>query len=160
MKMITQQELKKLLNYNPITGVFNCINSKRIIKNGRINNRGYITFFINKKSYLAHRLAWLYVYGNFPKDCIDHINHVKTDNRINNLRECSPFLNGQNNSKRKDNKSGFTGVFFSKSVNKWQVQIRINKKPIHLGIFENIDDAIECRKVANIKYGFHENHGK
>jgi hypothetical protein len=60
---------------------------------------------------------------------------------------------------RKNNKSGFNGVCFDKSKNKWKSSIHFNNKEIHLGRFYNLADAIKCRKQANIKYGFHENHG-
>ena len=86
--MITQSELKKILNYNPDTGIFT-----KVLKNGTIQRRGfsyarvYIGITINRKTYLAHRLAWLYMTGEFPKYMTDHINGNTEDNSFSNLRE-------------------------------------------------------------------------
>ena len=80
--MITQSELKNILHYNQDTGVFTWI--KNSIVAGTVEKKGYIAIKINRKSYKAHRLAWLYIYGNFPKEQIDHLNGIKNDNCINN----------------------------------------------------------------------------
>jgi len=103
--MLTQAELHQYLNYDPQTGIFTWkvkLSDKINIgqKTGCKNNRGYLLIKINKKLYRAHRLAWLYVYGYFPKFTIDHINRIKTDNRIENLRDVTI----QENLKNKPNK--------------------------------------------------------
>ena len=91
---------------------------------------------------------------------IDHINGVKTDNRINNLRLVTRSINLQNASMRCHNTSGFNGVSWHKSTKKWRAQIRVDGKSIHLGVFSNKKDAIAARIKANIKYGFSERHGE
>jgi len=78
--MITQAGLKELLNYNPETGDFAWVKSKKPA--GGISSYGYRRIIIDGKEHKAHRLAWLYTHGVFPEDQIDHINGVRHDNRI------------------------------------------------------------------------------
>ena len=112
--------------------------------------------------YLAHRIVWALRYEKHPdlKLEIDHINGVKTDNRINNLRLVTKNINSQNAFMRCHNTSGFNGVSWHKSRKKWQPQIMIDGKSIYLGYFVHKDDAIAARMRANIKYGFSERHGE
>lgn len=157
--MLTQKEVKKYLDYNPDTGIFKwklqkSNNIKKGDKAGTLYNTGYTMIGINKKNYLAHRLAWLYVYGKFPKNGTDHINRNKSDNRIENLRDVNQLENMKNKSKYKNNKSGIIGVNWHKRDKKWMVQIQINNKKIHFGCFELKVDAIKVRKQAEIKYNF------
>lgn len=163
--MITQNQIKEVLNYNPDNGIFTwLVSSAQRIKIGNIagglDKYGYIKIQLNCKTYKAHRLAFLYMTGEFPKNQVDHINHNRNDNRWENLRGVSKTENGQNRSKQSNNKSGFTGVSWHKSMGKWIVHIKANGKILHLGYFKNKDKAIKKRKEAEIKYGFHENHGR
>jgi hypothetical protein len=162
--MITQSELKELLHYDPDTGFFTWIVLKSGTKiskiAGGIRPDGYRQICINGKTYLAHRLVWLYVHGEFPKNQIDHINHVKSDNRLVNLRDATSHENCRNQTLHKRNKSGVCGVYIYKPTGKWLASIRVNNKTINLGYFNNKRDAVATRKEAEIKYGFHENHGK
>ncbi len=165
MKIITYQKLKELLYYNRDTGVFTWKVKTRNTKIKQIagtihNKNGYRSIRILGKAYGAHRLAWLYLYGSFPKGEIDHINHIKDDNRVNNLREASPTENQQNRPMSKNNNSGHCGVHFDKARQKWIVHIGIGGKTKHLGRFTKKEDAIESRKKAEVLYGFHKNHGK
>ena len=161
--ILTQKELKRILDYNETTGEFiKLFTSGSTIKGdvaGTLQKNGYIQIEINNKGYKAHRLAWLYVTGFFPREQIDHINHVRNDNRFLNLRECSNMENAKNNSMPKSNTSGFVGVNFSKSVGKWHARICFDGKRINLGYFALKDEAILARKEANVKYDYHENHG-
>jgi len=162
--MITQSELKEILDYNPNSGRFTwkeTINNRSIKGSvaGYEKCASYMAIGFHGKSYLAHRLAWLYVNGKMPKEQIDHINHDRTDNRICNLRCVDRSTNQKNKSIGKNNKSGFMGVSWDLYMKKWKVGIKVNKKSIHLGYFEDKQLAIEKRKAANIKYGFHVNHG-
>ena len=151
-ELVSQTELKTLLEYNPNTGIF--IWLKKVgrcsagTKAGRKNKGGYDHIQINKTDYLSHRLAWLYVYGVWPKDQLDHINGIRVDNRICNLREASNAENGQNRRAYTTNTSGHVGVSFDKKGNKWRAFITINYKMINLGFFKSIEEAINTRKAA------------
>ena len=162
--MITQSELKKLLHYNPETGVFTWLKRKQGARKsciaGANHNCGYISIGINGKRYLSHRLAWLYMTGEWPKDQIDHINHIRNDNRIANLREATNQQNLKNTRISSRNTSGVNGVHWYKGRNKWQVYVKVNQKVKHLGYFTDKFEAICARMSANNKYGFHSNHGR
>lgn len=164
LQILTQEILKQNLHYNPETGLFNWIKGNNQIKIGDTAGclhkvRSYISIKINGKDYLAHRLAWLYVHGEMPADQIDHVNHDKTDNRIANLRAVTNQENHQNRTINSNNTSGFMGVNWYKPTQKWHARIMIDGKNKHLGYFTNQADAIVARQIANVKYGFHENHG-
>lgn len=126
---------------------------------GSIGSDGYRTICIHKVPYKAHRLVWLIEFGSWP-DEIDHINHNRLDNRVENLRDVSHKENGKNHSLRSNNASGVTGVSWSNTTSKWVASITINSKMIHLGRFKDFNDAEMARRDAEIYYGFHENHGK
>ena len=164
--MITQAELKELLDYNPDSGVFTWkVKPAKCIRVGSeagclSTTTGYIVIGIKGKLYQAHRLAWLYVYGCWPKHQIDHINHNRSQNAINNLREATHTENQRNRSANKNNSSGCCGVQRYKRTGKWQAYIKPGEKIIHLGYFNKKEDAITARQEADIKYGFHENHGQ
>ena len=151
MTLLTQDKLKSLLTYNVETGWFRWIRrcgSKRAGSlAGSLHSQGYINISIGKRLYKAHRLAWLYVYGTMPDGEIDHINWVKNDNRICNLRLVTHGQNMQN-TRRQDK-----GVTFSKGY--WRARISLNKQQIFLGRFKDKADAIAARKAAELKYHTH-----
>lgn len=160
---ITQKKLKDLLKYNPKSGEFIWIidksyQAKAGMVAGTYGGDGYRQIRINGVSYQVHRLAWLYMTGEWP-DNIDHINHIKDDNVFSNLRNVSRVGNGRNLPLKKNNKSGFTGVSWVSKTKKWRSSIVVKGKNIHLGFFDDKQKAIAKREVANILYGFHENHG-
>ncbi|MCK4792503.1 MAG: HNH endonuclease [Desulfobacteraceae bacterium] len=161
--MLTQKELKEVLNYNLETGELVWRISRGTRKAGDIagtlNALGYVVIRIKGKLYLAHRLAWFIEHGRWPKE-IDHINHGKADNRWVNLREITHQENMMNQPLRKSNTSGVCGVDWHKRDNKWRSKIMIDGKTLHLGYFTDKLDAITARKEAENKYGFHENHGE
>ena len=157
------EKLKSLLFYDDETGIFTRKNVKGRIAGTNRKRGGYIEIYVNNKSYSAHRLAWYLHYGEYSssKLQIDHVDHDKRNNAICNLRLVTPSENQRNRKLNKNNTSGFNGVVFHKPSKTWFSFIRLkpgNKK--WLGAYENIEDAISARKTANIKYGFHENHGK
>ena len=159
-----KQRLKELLHYCTATGVFTWKIKRRGTRGkgqaaGTLLSTGYIRLRIDYKYHLAHRLAFLYMDGSFPPNKVDHPNHIRDDNRWCNIRHATSLENQQNISLSKRNKSGICGVSFEQGRNKWVAGICINKKSINLGRFKNKSDAIDARKAANIKYGFHENHG-
>ena len=161
---MTKKELKSVLDYNPEAGVFvwRTSNGTRKVGDiaGHIRKDGYVDIQTRGKKYSAHRLAWLFVHGEMPSEQIDHINHNRSDNRIENLRAVTNQENTKNKSKNKNNKSGVTGVNLCKKSNKWKAQIKINKKCIFLGQFTEFSEAVSARKNAEVLYKFHENHGR
>lgn len=163
-KKLSQNELKQLLHYDPESGIFTWLMSNK--KNaysgktaGTISISGYLVINIGNVQYFLHRLAILYVHGVGGSDQVDHINHVKTDNRIVNLRQVTRSENQRNLSLSKRNTTGEVGVYLDKKKLRYYSQIYACGKTIHLGYFSEKADAIKARKEANIKYSFHENHG-
>ena len=161
---LTQERLKEVLHYSRETGIFTWLitanrNGAAIgDEAGWLRDNGYRMIAINGVDYRAHRLAWFYIYGEWPEQ-IDHKDHIRRHNWIDNLRDVSSSENGKNQSIPKRNKSGIIGVRWHAQKCKWHAQIGVDMKKIHLGYFTCIEDAAEARKEAEIKYGFHENHG-
>ena len=162
--MLSQKRLKELLSYDPETGVFinlltrsgNCIAGS---VSGSYDKHGYLTVFIQGKSYKSHRLAYLYMKGVFPSSNMDHKNHIRDDNRWENLRTATHQENQKNLKKNIRNKSGVTGVYWNKTDNVWVAEISINGKGKNLGRFKNLTDAGQARKKAELENNFHSNHG-
>ena len=162
--MLTQERLKRLFHYCPSSGVFTrLVSTSNRVKVGSVSGykkmNGYSYIYVDRKEYSVHWLSWLYVYGEWPKNQIDHINHIKTDNRIENLRDVTCGENQKNAPLQKTNTSGITGVVMCNSYGAWKAQIKVNRKTIYLGRHLDKFEAICARKSAEHKYGFHENHG-
>ena len=123
------------------------------------NEKGYKTGrLFDREPYKAHRVVWVWWYGEWPEGEIDHINRVKDDNRIENLRVTSSSENSRNIALTKKNLSGCFGV--SKHGNKWRARICAGVgEVIELGVYEKKEDAIAARKLAEARYGYHANHG-
>jgi hypothetical protein len=157
--VLTQERIKELLDYDPDTGIFKWkISKARSIKVNNIAGGAeqgkYHRIRIDGKNYVAHRLAWLYVYGKWPDEYIDHINCIKNDNRIKNLREATNSQNQTNVLLRSNNTSGYKGVIWNKQNKKWQAYISVNYSKTHLGYFDNIEDAASAyKKAANVLHG-------
>jgi hypothetical protein len=164
--MLTQERLKELLHYDPETGVFTrLVSVGRRVKVGDVtaktlNSKGYRRIGIEGTLYQAHRLVWLYTHGCFPPEQMDHINHDRADNRLVNLRCVSNAENRRNAALKRGNTSGFTGVCWQKKRGKWEARVGVMGKTLRLGYFNTKEEAIAARQAANIKYGFHKNHGK
>jgi len=165
--MLDQEELKKLVHYDQETGIMlwksreeTCFqlkawNIKHAGKRvGVEDTRGHLRTKLRgyKRTYSIHRLAWLYVYGSFPEGQLDHINRIKTDNRIDNLRISDDTLNQHNIEMWSNNTSGVKGVHWDKSNKKWMVKIRWRGERLYLGSFENLEDAKEAYATASIQY--------
>ena len=153
--MITKEILQSKLDYDPETGIFTKKTNSWKFKIGDVagckSPKGYILIGIKNKQYLAHRLAWFYVYGDLPQ-FIDHINGNPSDNRICNLRKCTKSENSKNRGKQKNNTSGVKGVTWDKQCNKWKAQIKFNGKVKNLGVFKDLEFAALVVKEARTKF--------
>ena len=143
---LTQSRLKEILHYDQVTGIFVWKTAKKYgLKIGSVagikNAQGYTTIQIDEIKYKAHRLAWLYCYGEFPKKNIDHINKIRNDNAITNLREANHSENGQNRSISKSNTSGFRNVSYSKNWKKWYCYLRLKGKVVYSCHFDSAEEA-------------------
>lgn len=158
--LFTQKELCEILDYNQDTGVFMWRKQRRGVKTnvqlGTDNGFGYLRITVLGKSYYAHRLAWFYVNGTWP-DQIDHINGIKSDNSIKNLRDVNVQQNAQNKLKaQKNSDSKILGVSWHKKAKKWQAHICVYKERKYLGLFDDINEAQKAylKEKERIDYEF------
>lgn len=158
----TVKTLKEILIYNKDSGIFYWKQDRKggIIKGDIAGGlkEGYITITLNNIKYSAHRLAVLYMSGNWPKDCVDHINHIRNDNSWKNLREVSKKDNARNQSLPYNDKIGIRGLSFNEKKNRWIVQL-IGVKKIYKSFIKK-HDALYFLKSKRKEFGYHENHGK
>ena len=143
---LTQERLRQALIYDPETGEF----MHREVA-GSVAKNGYRFIYIDGSAYRAHRLAWLYTYGKWPNEELDHINHKRDDNRLSNLRDVSHTVNIRNRrGPTKKNKAGFLGVRRARVGPYFVAQLVIKGKPVHLGTFPTAERAhqayLEARK--------------
>lgn len=150
--MLTPDLLKSLFQYDPQTG--NLI--WRVTKSatapagsiaGSVNAKGHINLQINKKMYAAHQIVFAMHHGFIPSE-IDHINGVKTDNRIENLRACTSQQNKGNVGLLSSNRTGYKGVSLNKRTGFYHAQIKINGKQTYLGRFSTPKAAARVYNIA------------
>lgn len=163
-KILTQEYLKQLLSYCPDTGVFTWLvdkgpRGKKGHAAGYHVSRGYFGIEIDQKPYKSHRLAFLYMNGSLPDHQVDHINHDRADNSWANLRLATSGTNSKNRTMQSNNTSGVTGVIWDKRKSAWRAVINVDRVKISLGYSQDKSKMIAARKAAEIKYGFHANHG-
>jgi hypothetical protein len=165
MALITAEHVRELLDYDPKTGVFTWLERQVAPRQwnvryagkvaGSIDNvYGYFRLAIYGKSYRSNRLAWFYVHGSWPNGVVDHINGVKTDNRLCNLRDVCKVVNGQNQRKatRKNKSTGLLGATFDKRSQKFRADIKVAGKSKHVGYFASAEAAHEAYLTAKRKY--------
>lgn len=121
---------------------------------------GYYQGIILGEHYLAHCVIFAMGNGEWSKDEVDHKNHIRGDDRFDNLREATSEQQNQNRSLFRNNKSGHVGVSWYKRTGQWRACIMVDKKQKTLGYFDEIEDAIDARQTASDKHGYHANHGK
>jgi len=175
---LTQELLKELLHYEPGTGIFTWkersvelfsksrhwkrwntqFSGKTAGSEYMVHKKPYRSIAILGKNYYAHTLAFFYMTGRWPI-AIDHINGSGIDNKWENLREAIQSENCKNMRIGIKNTSGYMGVSWHKGAGKWRVCICVNGKNKSLGLYKDIEDAAKAKIAANIKYGFHKNHG-
>lgn len=176
MKSLTADQIREVLDYNPDTGEFvwksrpvemfpdrrsfSIWNTRYAGKaSGCINNYGYLIIKVHGALRLSHRLAWILHHGSVDGIEIDHINHIRTDNRLCNLRAADTLTNRRNQSRHPANTSGVPGVFWLKESKNWRAIIGVDRKTEYLGVSDSFFEAVCMRKSAEAKYGFHPNHG-
>lgn len=153
-RMITQDRLKELLNYDPLTGVFTHAVARGPMKAGATagyaSPQGYWRLHIDRKKYFAHRLAWFYTHGEFPPLFIDHIDGNKLNNAITNLRAATHSHNMANvKNAQRNNKSGLKGV--NSHPSGWfQASIKKDKVATYLGCFKTPEEAHEAYRRAHV----------
>lgn len=152
-ELISQELVKALFEYCPDTGLF----TRKITTGtkakagsiaGSLQDSGYILLEINGNTYRAHRIAWLYIYGKFPVEQLDHINRDRADNSIANLRECSSKENSYNTSVRSDNTTGYKGVSIDKRSGRYRAYITVSGKQKSLGYYSTPEEAAEAYNKA------------
>lgn len=145
--MLTAERLRELLSYDAQTGLF----TWRVSRPGRYGRVGAVAGFFDSsghrricldcETYAAHRLAWLYVHGEWPVGDIDHKDTVRSNNAIDNLRPATNAENHFNMRRHRDNASGFKGVDFHRKVGRWRAVIHVGGKQSHLGYFDTAEAA-------------------
>lgn len=146
MVEVTQDRLKALYLYDKVTGIFT---SKLYGKSVGFAHRGYLAVKLwhngKERKFKLHQLAWLYVNGKWPSSMLDHKNGIKTDNRIENLREVTSKQNAENRGLYKTSsglpRSGYKGVHWVRANNKWRSSIGHNGQVIYLGLFDDPAEA-------------------
>lgn len=164
LKEITQESIREAFTYVPETGelLLNYPRQGKNINDSAISNTrndGYLILQgVGGKSYLAHRIIFMYMKGYMPK-MVDHINHERKDNRWCNLREVDDLENTKNITLQNNSTSKINGVSLHKPTGKYRAYIGLNYKQVHLGLFDTVEEAIEARNKANVDLNYHTNHG-
>jgi hypothetical protein len=158
------ERLHELFSYDPATGIIT--NRKHRLKTfigkeaGWITPKGYRSINVGRRGIRAHRIAFAMTFGRWPSGEIDHINGVRGDNRICNLREATSAENCRNAKTRRDNSSGLKGVHKHPLSGRWGARITVNKKTRNLGYFDTANEASEAyRNAADLHFGEFANHG-
>jgi hypothetical protein len=159
---ITADYVRSILDYNPATGDFFWKERDNVRKGwntvyagkkaGTLNVEGYRLISINDVYYQAHRLAWLHYYGEWPSSTIDHGNHSHDDNRIANLEDATYSEQQHHKTLMKNSKTGVTGVYFSKSLNRFVAHLAVGGKDVFRRKFKTLDEAIAARKAAEEQF--------
>lgn len=154
MTLITQTELKKFLNYNPMTGEFTWRARGRGVRPGKVAGshavNGYLRIYVAGTFYQSHRLAWFHETGEWPKEDIDHINGIRDDNRFQNLRAVTRSVNLQNiRAARINNTTGLLGV--QRNRKRFAARIQVGGKQYYLGTFDSPELAHEVYLQAKRK---------
>lgn len=142
-EMLTAERLREVVNYDPDMGAFTFLAIRVGARSAGGRSDGYRQIRIDGGRYLAHRLAWLYMTGEWPALLVDHKNGNPRDNRFTNLRECDDQQNRANSRLRRNNKSGWMGV--SHRRGKWAAFIGVAKETKYLGSFD-------CPAAAHLAY--------
>jgi hypothetical protein len=148
--------LRRTFVYDAATGLFYRVGRYPARPSGRINSRGYVTLKINGRTYFAHRLAWLYIYGEWPNAIIDHINRERDDNRLHNLRDVSSSQNNLNRTidtkgRGVSGRKGITVLKRKDGTLRYQATMCRDGDVVYLGLFDDIEDAAVAYETAAAK---------
>lgn len=155
---MNRKKLESYVLYDKHNGFFKYRNSGRTVDNR--NQSGYVRVSIDGKRYLAHRLAWIWCNGDIPEGMeIDHINQVKHDNRIVNLRLGTSRDNKRNRALQSNNTTGINGVSYDKKNNAYEANIKVDGKKVFLGYYDTEAEAKAARYAADRVLKFSELHG-
>lgn len=158
MKEISHEMILAKVHYSPETGVFTRIKDGKQI--GLPDRKGYLIATVCGKNFRLHRLAFFYMNGSQVNGEVDHINGISDDNRWSNLRECTHPQNNHNQGMRRTNTSGHKGIHWNKKAGKWHVQVCLNYKIHHGGLYADIDAAVAAaRSLREHLHGEFANHG-
>jgi hypothetical protein len=150
--MMTRMRLVELFDYDKSTGLFTRKVSVRKDRIGTIagaaNGFGHIQIRVDGTLFMAHRLAWMWMYGEWPSTNIDHVNGIPNDNRISNLRLATPKENQENVKLRIDSSTGCRGVNWNKAERKWVSRVQHYKERIVVGKFDSLFEAVCAVKSA------------
>jgi hypothetical protein len=157
--MLTAERLRELLDYCPESGVFTRRVSRGRAKAGSVagcdDHKGHLVIVVDGRLYQAHRLAWLYVTGHWPKHEVDHVDGDGLRNAWTNLRSATHAENMRNSRRPRHNTSGFKGVSWHKRSQAWRAYIKKDRRAIHLGTFAT-PEAAHAAYVAAAQ----EHHGE
>ena len=157
MKPLTQELLRELFTYEPDTGLLVRHSTNR--PTGSPHPRGHLLTTIQSKQYYVHRLIWCWLYGYYPVQ-IDHEDGNPGNNKLSNLRATNNIGNSQNSAVYNTSKTKISGVVWTPNMQAWQARICVNYEQINLGFTKDFFAACCLRKSAELRYGFHKNHGR
>lgn len=147
---LTADRVREVLNYDKDTGIFTwrvTLSQRRLAGQacGELKPSGYVVIGIDGHRYRAHRLAWLYVHGEWPSMQIDHRDLNRSNNKFDNLRLSTQQQNTFNTPVSKNNRCGFKGVYEHKGrsglLSRWCAKINVGRRQIHLGTFDTPEEA-------------------
>ena len=163
---LTQDLIAKVLKYDALSGTLiwiSNLHSKRAIPNSRagslVKSTGYRNISLFGRTYLEHQLIWFICNGVWPSGQIDHINQIRDDNRIVNLRDVSKADNARNRSRNPNSKLGEHGIWYNMRTRKYVAEITLNGKKVYQKSFDDVEQAITERRAKSLELGFHTNHG-
>lgn len=151
---LTQARLKELFHYDPETGIFTRrVRTSRSTRQGETlqpspGKRGYVRFSVDYHLHMGHRLAWLYMEGEWPAEDIDHVDRNRANNAWRNLRLSTMKQNRENTGTQANNTSGFRGVSWFRPSGKWWARIGHNGRRVSLGHYSDLISAVAARMAA------------
>ena len=173
---ISNEQLRKMVHYNPETGVFIWKEREPLTRGDKLFNTrfagkeagglsenandGYLRIKVKGTTIKAHRLAFVLMGEGWPIYDVDHINGDITDNRWRNLRKTNRKANSRNQKLYNNNVSGYPGIFWHSTKNRWCAQIGSAENREHLGCYNDFNEALEIRQEREVQLGYHENHGR